>query len=220
MSNTNAWAWLNGEQVYGDAVVIHAATSEGAFSVLQSSIHDLWLRRFSSSMRTDIRYGPADSFETFPFPEFTAASVQILSAFAVAYSRHRGLTCLQHILGLTKVYNLLHDPATERDDAPVKKAVPPFDDIRRLRVLHVEMDRAVLAAYGWEDLDLRHAFYRGRDAGTGVDEDDFRFTIQPAARAEILRRLLALNHERAAEEAAMLERGETIPSAFHSLGPE
>ena len=65
-------------------------------------------------------------------------------------------------------------------------------DIARLRELHVEMDQAVAAAYGWEDLDLEHGFH---ETPQGV-----RFTISEAARWDVLDRLLALNHERYEEE--------------------
>ena len=78
-----------------------------------------------------------------------------------------------------------------------------------VRALHVEMDQAVAAAYGWDPLagfakhpersewtgqaiDLDHGFY---EAPQGL-----RYTISQAARWEVLDRLLALNHERYAEE--------------------
>ena len=82
--------------------------------------------------------------------------------------------------GLTKTYNRFHNPEETAED------------IARLRALHVEMDEAVAAAYGWADLDLGHGFHETRQ---GV-----RFTISEAARREVLTRLLALNHERYAEE--------------------
>ena len=82
--------------------------------------------------------------------------------------------------GLTDTYNRFHDP----DESAA--------DIARLRELHVEMDRAVAAAYGWDDLDLDHGFH---ETALGV-----RFTIGEAARREVLARLLELNHQRYAEE--------------------
>ena len=48
--------------------------------------------------------------------------------------------------GLTKTYNRFHDP---------KERSP---EIRRLRELHTVMDRAVLAAYGWTDIDTTCGF--------------------------------------------------------------
>jgi hypothetical protein len=58
--------------------------------------------------------------------------------------------------------------------------------------LHGEIDRAVATAYGWKDVDLRHGFYATKQ---GV-----RYTLSESARRTILERLLALNHERYAEE--------------------
>ncbi|MFN8352471.1 MAG: type IIL restriction-modification enzyme MmeI [Flavobacteriales bacterium] len=86
--------------------------------------------------------------------------------------------------------------------APADVEVWPFnrvvEGVLRLRQLHVELDNAVRDAYGWQDLNLEHAFY---DVDTLPDNDRTRYTISPAARKEVLKRLLALNHERAAEEA-------------------
>jgi hypothetical protein len=84
--------------------------------------------------------------------------------------------------GLTKTYNRFHSP-NERS-APVTK----------LRALQVELDKAVADAYGWSDLQLAHGFHDGKQGQ--------RFTISPAARKEVLDRLLELNHQRYAEEAA------------------
>ena len=82
--------------------------------------------------------------------------------------------------GLTATYNRFHN-AHDR-----------ASDIQRLRELHVEMDHAVAAAYGWQDLALDHGFH---DTKQGV-----RFTVSEAARRELLDRLLALNHQRHREE--------------------
>jgi hypothetical protein len=68
------------------------------------------------------------------------------------------------------------------------------EDIERLRELHVEMDRAVADACGWDDLDLGHGFHETKQG--------LRFTISEEARREVLDRLLLLNHERYAEEVA------------------
>lgn len=82
--------------------------------------------------------------------------------------------------GLTKTYNRFHSS----DESPL--------DIQKLRELHVEMDQAVAAAYGWSDLALDHDFYETKQG--------LRFTISESARREVLQRLLKLNHERFAEE--------------------
>ena len=82
--------------------------------------------------------------------------------------------------GLTKTYNRFHDPAETSAD------------ILKLRQLHIEMDQAVAAAYGWTDLDLGHGFHQTKQG--------LRYTISETARREVLARLLKLNHERYAEE--------------------
>jgi hypothetical protein len=63
-----------------------------------------------------------------------------------------------------------------------------------LRELHATLDEAVLAAYGWDDLDLNHGFHETKQG--------IRFTISEEARREVLQRLLKLNHERYEEEVA------------------
>ena len=76
--------------------------------------------------------------------------------------------------------------------------------IIQLRELHVQMDQAVLEAYGWHQgseagpaLDLRHDFY---EVDFLPENDRVRYTIHPDARREILKRLLLLNHQRYEEE--------------------
>src|SRR5262249_31157130 len=66
------------------------------------------------------------------------------------------------------------------------------EDISRLRALHVEIDQAVVAAYGWSDLDLNHGF---QETKQGV-----RYTINDCPRRTVLDRLLPLNHQRYEEE--------------------
>ena len=67
-----------------------------------------------------------------------------------------------------------------------------YHDIIKLRELHVQMDNAVLSAYGWTDITLVHDFYK---VDYLPENDRTRFTISPEASREILKRLLNLNHE-------------------------
>jgi hypothetical protein len=97
------------------------------------------------------------------------------------YHEHRRQIMLARGIGLTKTYNLFHDPACQ--DA----------EILRLRELHAEMDRAILACYGWDDLEPGHDFYQN-------DRGQTRYTLSPAARREVLARLLGLNLEIAGRE--------------------
>jgi hypothetical protein len=58
----------------------------------------------------------------------------------------------------------------------------------------VDLDRLILDAYGWSDLDLGHAFQ--------ATDDGERFTINDTIRIELLDRLLELNRARFGEEEA------------------
>ncbi len=78
--------------------------------------------------------------------------------------------------------------AKTEDVCPFNHAVK---GICKLRRLHQEMDEMVLKAYGWEDLDLAHDFY---EVDYLPENDRIRYTITPAARKEVLKRLLKLNH--------------------------
>ncbi|MDW8030013.1 MAG: hypothetical protein RMK94_16665, partial [Armatimonadota bacterium] len=96
---------------------------------------------------------------------------------------HRRQIMLDRQIGLTKTYNLFHDPTCTDDD------------IVRLRELHAEMDIAILRCYGWDDIDPQHDFYQNERGQT-------RFTVSPQARREILHRLYELNEKIASQESA------------------
>ena len=166
------------EIVYSHTLVLFALSSTSAHALLQSTMHELWCRKYGSSLETRFRYTPSDCFETFPFPCDTSS----LEGIGNWYDEHRRQLMLDRQEGLTKSYNRFHNPDEHADD------------IQKLRELHVEMDRAVRDAYGWFDLKLGHDFH---DTKQGI-----RFTLAEDARRDVLDRLLALNHERHAEEVA------------------
>ena len=134
---------------------------------------------------------PTDCFETFPFP----ANYEINPAAEVAgktYYEFRADVMVRNNEGLTKTYNRFHRPD---EYSP---------DILKLRELHDAMDRAVLDAYGWHDLQPVCEFFPEFD-----DEDDeesesarprqkrYRYRWPDDVHDEVLARLLALNRERA-----------------------
>jgi uncharacterized protein (DUF433 family) len=69
------------------------------------------------------------------------------------------------------------------------------------------MDEAVLDAYGWNDIELKHDFY---EVDYLPENDRVRFTIHPDARKEVLKRLLELNHQLYAEEQVLAETNKII----------
>jgi hypothetical protein len=132
--------------------------------------------------------------------------------------------------GLTATYNRFHGPA--KGDG----------DILKLRDLHAAMDRAVLEAYGWGDIDTACGF--GMDYLEVDDEDvpadvpaelwwptaedalafaaklpqtrrrlPWRYRWPEAIRDDVLARLLDLNKQRAEEE----RRTGTVPTKTRQL---
>ncbi|AGW92093.1 hypothetical protein N234_18830 [Ralstonia pickettii DTP0602] len=165
-------------QVSSHMTVVLAVDTWSEYAVLQSEVHWKWALEYGNKLETRPQYTPSDCFETFPFPEPLTG----LDAIGERYYQRRQIIMQSHLEGLTRTYNRFHDPQ--------ESAV----EIAQLRRLHVEMDHAVAAAYGWQDLGLDHGFHETKQ---GV-----RFTISEVARREVLDRLLALNHQRHAEEVA------------------
>ena len=93
--------------------------------------------------------------------------------------------------GMTKTYNRFHSP----DERSM--------EIVRLRELHAQMDRAVLDAYGWNDIPTDCEFlldYEIDEEGWGNKKKPYRYRWPDDVRDEVLARLMALNAERAREE--------------------
>jgi len=164
--------------VFSHMVKIIAEESASFFTILASAIHEAWVRRFSSTLETRLKYILSDAFETFPFP-FTE-NLASLEDIGETYHETRRQIMLNRQEGLTATYNRFHNPDEHSAD------------IQHLRELHCQMDEAVGAAYGWDDLPLDHDFH---DTAQGI-----RYTISETARREVLKRLLALNFERYEEE--------------------
>ena len=166
--------------VLAHTTVVFAYDDYFHFGMLTCGFHYRWAMRYASSMRTDTRYTPSDVFETFPQPPYSADIKQA----GEALDEHRSKLMIGRALGLTSVYNLVHNHDVRSDD-----------DVKRLRELHVELDLAVRNAYRWFDLDMEHGFHPVRGQGVW-------FTFSPRAAGEVLDRLLALNEERFGAEVA------------------
>jgi hypothetical protein len=105
----------------------------GTDRVLTSRIHTDWAAKKSSTLRQDIRYTPSSAFETFPWPQATAAQREEIARAARELLAKRSALCAEQGIGLTTLYNRLDDGA-----------------FAELRSLHRALDLAVLDAYGWE----------------------------------------------------------------------
>ena len=201
--------------VFLKTLYVLASDRWDVFSVMQSTIHEVWARKYSGALKLDLCYSPSDCFENFAFPAgLWQTPNTTLATLGEHYHRHRKSLMLSLWLGLTDIYNLFH----ARDLSPAKvekvskkspeEAERGYHGLLELRRLHVSLDLAIRDAYGWQNLPLEHDFH---EVETLAENDRVRYTISPAARKELLRRLLAENHARAAAESATAALTEKSP---------
>lgn len=222
-----AFAFLPANCVFAHTLKIVVAEDYATFSIVQSSIHEIWARFFGSSLEDRLRYTSSDCFETFPFPLIPNPSPTVgegsqtapvplshlgrgargeglLEATGKTYYEFRADLMVRHNEGLTATYNRFHDPDETNPD------------ILHLRDLHAQMDRAVLDAYGWTDIPTTCEFrldYEDEDtdsplapSGRGVGGEGrkrkkpWHYRWPEAVHDEVLARLLKLNQERAEAE--------------------
>ena len=187
--------WVKNDGILSDQLVVFITECPGIFAVLQSTVHNVWAWDVCTGMwGSGIRYAPSKAVSTFPLP----TEPRSLRDIGDRYYQAR-LECeLKNEIGLTGLYNRFHEPTNGEPD------------ILRLRALHQEMNRLVLQAYGWEDLELGHGFH---EVPYLPENDRVRFTISETARVEVLRRLSELNRQRYEEEVAQGLHGSTTPRA-------
>jgi limonene-1,2-epoxide hydrolase len=156
-------------------VVALGSDSWADFGVLSSKIHDEWALEKGATLEDRPRYTKGSVFDPFPFPDRSDAVAEIAERLDAA---RQAALAEDTRLTMTGLYNLV---------APVREGtLPPEQEAAATRArafivakLHDDLDAAVADAYGWGE-EWRRA---------------------PLPPAEIVRRLVALNAERAAEEA-------------------
>lgn len=186
------FAFLNNQYVLDQTLIVFPLPMASAFAALSSRPHELWARFFGATMKDDPRYNIKDCFETFPFPPNWQTD-PALEGVGQSYYEFRAALMVRNDEGLTKTYNRFHDPG-ERSA-----------DIFRLRELHAAMDRAVLDAYGWTDVQTDCEFlldYEIDEENWGDKKKPYRYRWPDAVRDDVLARLLDLNQTRHQEERA------------------
>ena len=144
------------------------------FAILQSKLHELWVLKHGSTMRRDISYTTSSVFDTFPFPGGKpGVQVPTLERVGDTYYQARAQYMGRANVGLTGTYNAMKDPGCEDKE------------ILALRKLHEAMDRAVLKAYGWDDIE----------APPYIAASPTERAVEAGFNAAVMERLSALNHE-------------------------
>jgi len=142
-------------------------------------------------------YAKGRSFDTFPFPAVSPESKCEIRSLAERIDAHRKRQQAEHSsLTLTGMYNVLEKLRAGEELTAKDKAVHQQGLVSLLREFHDELDRAVFEAYGWPDLADKLV---GRPGATTPLPD--KPADQAESEEELLMRLVALNKQRAAEEA-------------------
>ncbi len=171
--------------IYQNMTHVFALQKYSEFALLQSRAHEFWARFFSATLEDRVSYSLTDAFRT--FPQIGLGDEQG-DNIGHAYHDHRTTLMIARNEGMTKTYNRFHDRNERRED------------IAHLRDLHTEMDRAVLRAYGWNDLAERAAPIFLDETNEDDQTYQGRLFWPSDFRDEVFARLLALNAERHAEE--------------------
>lgn len=189
------FAWMDTSILADHQLIVIARSDDATFGILHSRFHELWSLRLCTwlGVGNDPRYTPTTTFETFPFPagltpRDTAAgapATPVVERIASAACRLNELR--ENWLNPPEWVDWVITPEEEKAGFPRRPVAKPGHEVNLkkrtltnlynarpawLDLAHRDLDRAVAAAYGWDDY-----------APEMADE-------------EILRRLLALNLER------------------------
>lgn len=134
------FAWVEAKTLPDHALIVFARDDDFTIGVLHSRAHEVWARGLGTQLReveSGFRYTPTTTFETFPFPapadaqrEAIATAAQTLDTFRQGWLNPTGAD--PQALRSRTLTNLYNERPTWLAQA------------------HERLDRAVLAAYGWE----------------------------------------------------------------------
>ena len=158
-------------------LIVFAIQDRCLFAILSSRAHVEWSLAAGGRLGVgnDPRYNNSKCFDPFPFPDLTEVQKEHLRALGEDLDAHRKRQQVAHPkLTLTQMYNVLEKLRVGERIEGKDREIYDQGLIGILRDLHDQIDTAVAAAYGWPP---------------NLSDDD------------ILKRLVALNKERAEEEA-------------------
>ena len=167
------------QAILPDNMLVAVGSDDAALlAVLSSHIHCMWALQLGGwlGVGNDPRYNKSRCFDPFPFPDPDEALKSQLRALGEELDATRKLVLAEHPdLTLTGLDNLLEKVRAGAPLTPAEEDAKQRGRVLILKELHEQIDAATAQAYGWP-ADLA---------------DD-----------QILERLVALNAERAREEAA------------------
>ncbi|CDG52411.1 conserved hypothetical protein [Halomonas sp. A3H3] len=191
------FTFLSSDVVPDDKLIAIALDDAQWFGVMSSRVHVLWALAAGATLEDRPVYNKNSCFDAFPFPILNAEQSSNIGALAERIDAHRKKQQAAHpSLTLTSMYNVLEKLRAGEALADKDRTIHQQGLVSLLRELHDELDRAVFEAYGWASLADTLV---GRPGATTPLPD--KPTDQAEAEEELLMRLVALNKQRAAEEA-------------------
>lgn len=127
------FAWTDSVTCPSNLVNVLAFDDDFSMGVLNSTVHVAWAWAMSGTLKADLRYSPSKAFMTFPWPDSVTGEQRerIAEASRDVITRRQEI-CQAKNIGLTELYNQVDEGA--------------YTDLKKL---HLELDKAVVAAYGW-----------------------------------------------------------------------
>jgi len=176
------FVFLSGDVLPDQKLRVIAHSDAWVLGVLSGRAHTTWAHATGSWMGVgnDPVYNNTSTFLPFPFPAVSGSQMFQIRALGEALDAHRKRQQAQHPkLTITGMYNVLEKLRSGEPLTEKDRVIHEQGLVSVLKQIHDDLDAAVFDAYGWPS--------------TLTDE-------------EILERLVALNHERAAEEKQGLVR--------------
>ena len=117
-----------------DALMVFAFDDDYSFGIVQSRPHWEWWKAKCSTLEARLRYTTNSVWDTFPWPQRpTKKQVEAVAHAAKTLREARTKAMQEHRMSLRDLYRLLEKPGKN----PIKD-------------LHAALDKAVLAAYGFD----------------------------------------------------------------------
>ncbi|MEM1040352.1 MAG: DNA methyltransferase [Pseudomonadota bacterium] len=166
--------FLDAEILPDNRLVCMALSDACSLGVLSSKQHVVWALETGGTLEDRPIYTKSKGFDPFPFPDPDEATRAEIGALAEELDAHRKRGQAAHGVTLTQMYNVLEKLRSGEELDDKDEDIHDKALVTTLKHLHDRLDKAVARAYGWE-ADL--------------------------SEQEVLANLVALNKERAAEEA-------------------
>ncbi len=190
-------------------VRVVAVDDPKVLSTLASRVHISWALAAGATLEDRPVWNNTTCFEPYPLPALTTGEwpgrLENLGERLDVFRKDR--IAAHDFLTMTSLYNVMERLRELENGADVEplsdkeRAIHEAGLVSVLKEIHDDIDRAVLEAYGWGDLIPALV---GKPGATLPSPH--KSAEQEAAEEDLLGRLVALNKERAAEEARGLVR--------------